>query len=54
MDQQIVQMIEMRFQHRWTLARISEIFGLTIGTIDGRLRRALAELRQRATEDFDE
>ena len=54
MDKQIVRMIEMRFERRWTLARIAETLGLTIGTIDGRLRRALADLRQRATEEFDD
>ena len=45
MDEQIVRIIEMRFERRWTLARIAQAFGLTIGTIDGRLRRALADLR---------
>ena len=54
MDPQIVSMIDLRFTHRWTLARIAQALGLTIGTIDGRLRRALAELRQRATEEFDD
>jgi RNA polymerase sigma factor (sigma-70 family) len=54
MDPQIVRMIEMRFERRWTLARISEALGLTIGTIDGRLRRALSDLRERASEEFDE
>jgi RNA polymerase sigma factor (sigma-70 family) len=54
MDEQIVRIIEMRFERRWTLARIAQAFGLTIGTVDGRLRRALADLRCRATEEFDE
>ena len=54
MDVEILRMINMRYQRRWTLARVAEALGLTIGTIDGRLRRALAELRQRATEVFDE
>ena len=47
-------MIELRFEQRWTLGRIGTLFGLSIGTIDGRLRRALKELRDRATEEFDE
>ncbi len=54
MDEEIVRMIEMRFEKRWTLVRIARAFSLTIGTIDGRLRRALAELRRRAMEEFDE
>ena len=54
MDEQIVRMIEMRFERQWTLGRIAEALGLTIGTIDGRLRRALADLRRRATEEFDD
>lgn len=54
MDRQIVDMIDMRFKRRWTLARIAEALGLTIGTIDGRLRRAMAELRRGAMEEFDD
>ena len=53
LDPRIVQMIEWRFQQRWTLARIGETLGLSIGTIDGRLRRALNELRERAIEEFE-
>jgi RNA polymerase sigma factor (sigma-70 family) len=53
LDPKIVQLVELRFQHRLTLARMSEILGLSIGTIDGRLRKALAALRDRATEEFD-
>jgi RNA polymerase sigma factor (sigma-70 family) len=54
LDPAIVRMIEWRFERRWTLARIGEALGLSIGTIDGRLRRALRDLRERATEEFDE
>jgi RNA polymerase sigma factor (sigma-70 family) len=50
-DPQLVQLIEMRYQRNWTLARIAEQLGLSIGTVDGRLRRALKQLRERATED---
>lgn len=52
-DPRLVQIIELRFEQRWTLARIAARFGLSIGTIDGRLRRALKELRLRALEEFD-
>lgn len=51
LDPQIVRMIELRYQNRWTLSRIAEAMGLSIGTIDGRLRRSLSELRSRATEE---
>lgn len=50
LDPQIVRMIELRYQNRWKLARIAEAMGLSIGTVDGRLRRALRGLRLRATE----
>ncbi len=53
-DPQIVRMIELRYEQRWTLGRISKSLGLSIGTIDGRLRRAIQQLRDRAIEDFDE
>ncbi|WP_428940227.1 RNA polymerase sigma factor [Fontivita pretiosa] len=52
-DPQLVQMIELRFERQWTLKRIGELFGLSIGTIDGRLRRAIQELRERAAEELE-
>jgi RNA polymerase sigma-70 factor (ECF subfamily) len=50
LDPQIIRLIELRFQDRWTLARIGEMLGLSTGAVDGRLRRALSELRSRAAE----
>ncbi len=52
-DPQLTEMIELRFQKEWTLAKIGQFFGLSIGTVDWRLRKALNELRERAIEDFD-
>jgi RNA polymerase sigma-70 factor (ECF subfamily) len=52
-DPRLVQIVELRFERRWTLARIAQDFGLSIGTIDGRLRRALKQLRRQAREDLD-
>jgi RNA polymerase sigma-70 factor (ECF subfamily) len=52
-DPRLVQIIELRFEQRWTLANIANHLGLSIGTIDGRLRRALKEIRQHADEEFD-
>jgi RNA polymerase sigma factor (sigma-70 family) len=53
-DPQIAQMLELRFEQRWTLTKIGQLLGLSIGTIDWRLRKALKELRDRAVEDFDD
>jgi RNA polymerase sigma factor (sigma-70 family) len=53
-DPQLVRMIELRFEQRWTLARIGRLLGLSVGAIDGRLRRAIRELRQRAVAEFDD
>jgi RNA polymerase sigma factor (sigma-70 family) len=54
LDPRLAQMIDWRFEQHWTLARISKKLGLSIGTIDGRLRRALRELREKAIEEFEE
>ena len=54
LDPQISQMIEMRYERRWTLARVAAALGLSIGTVDGQLRRALAELRTRPKGACDE
>jgi RNA polymerase sigma-70 factor (ECF subfamily) len=53
MDPQIVRMIELRYRHDWTLARIAARLGLSVGTVDGRLRRALRTLRRRAEDGVD-
>ncbi len=53
-DPQLAAMIELRYQKRWTLSKIGQFFGLSIGTVDWRLRKALNELRQRAIEDFND
>ena len=54
LDPEIARMIDLRFQHSWTLERIAGLLGLSIGTIDGRLRRAVARLKELAKEEFDE
>ena len=54
LDPQLVKIIEWRFEDRWTLKRIAGKLGLSVGTIDGRLRRALKHLGDLAREDFDE
>ena len=51
---EIAHMIDLRFQQSWTLARIGRLLGLSIGTVDGRLRKAIGHLRELAREEFDE
>jgi len=51
LDPLLVRMIELRFERQWTLARIAGQLGLSVGTIDGRLRRALLVLRERLEEN---
>src|SRR5579871_700833 len=46
LDAGMVELIDMRFQKGWTLARIAQSLGLSVGTVDGRLRRALGRLRE--------
>jgi RNA polymerase sigma factor (sigma-70 family) len=53
LDPATAEMIDMRFQKRWTLARIAGSLGLSIGTVDGRLRRALGRLRDSAGSELD-
>ena len=51
-DPQIAQMLELRFQERWTLTKIGQLFGLSIGTIDWRLRKALQEVARSSDGGF--
>ena len=54
LDPQLAQMLELRFSRSWTLSKIGQHLGLSIGTIDWRLRRALKELRDRAIAEFED
>lgn len=51
---EVARMIDLRFQQSWTLARIGQSLGLSVGTVDGRLRKAIGRLRELAQEEFDE
>jgi RNA polymerase sigma-70 factor (ECF subfamily) len=53
MDPQLARILALRLEERWSLRRIADSLGLPIGTVDGRLRRALRQLRRQAIEDFD-
>jgi RNA polymerase sigma factor (sigma-70 family) len=54
LDAELVRLIDLRYDRNWTLARIAESLGLSIGTVDGRLRRAIQHLRDLASEQCDE
>lgn len=51
LDPAIRQLIDMRYTRGWTLRRIAEALGVKTGTVDGRLRRALASMREGAEID---
>ncbi len=54
LDPQIVRLIEMRYTQGFTLTKIAERFGLSVATIDGRLRRAIEQLREQAAQTFED
>jgi RNA polymerase sigma factor (sigma-70 family) len=54
LDPKLVELIELRYSHGWTLPAIAERLGLSAGTVDGRIRRALAKMRLRGEEVFGE
>jgi RNA polymerase sigma factor (sigma-70 family) len=54
MEPGIVELIELRYEKRWTLAAIGARLGVSTGTVDARLRRALGRVRERAREVFGE
>ncbi|HTW94687.1 MAG TPA: sigma-70 family RNA polymerase sigma factor [Tepidisphaeraceae bacterium] len=54
LDPELGRIMEMRFKQGWKLRRIAEKLGISVGTVDGRLRRAIIDLRRRAEETFDE
>jgi RNA polymerase sigma factor (sigma-70 family) len=53
-DPMIIQAIDLKYRQGWTLARIASMLGLSIGTVDGRIRRAITDLQNRAKEEFDD
>lgn len=54
MDPSLGRMFRLRYQQGWTLARIAGLLGVSIGSVDGHLRRALDQVRLRAQGVFDE
>jgi len=47
-------MISMKYRMGWTLRQIGEKFGLKTGAVDGKIRRAIVNLKARAIEEFDD
>ena len=47
-------MISFRYRWGWSLKRIAERFGLKTGSVDGRIRRAIEKLNEKAHREFDE
>ena len=54
MDVALADLMTARHRFGWTLARIGLVFGLHPSAVDGRTRRAAANLQRKATEVFDE
>jgi RNA polymerase sigma factor (sigma-70 family) len=50
LDPQLAKMIELRYTRQWTLSRIGLLLGLSVGSVDGRLRRAISTLRRNLEE----
>lgn len=53
-DPRIVKLIHLRYTQQWTLLRIAAALGLSVGTVDGRLRRAIKQMRTEIEEMCDE
>ena len=48
----LVSMISLKYRMGWTLRQIGEKFGLKTGAVDGKIRRAIQDLKSQATEEF--
>ncbi|TVQ59840.1 MAG: sigma-70 family RNA polymerase sigma factor [Phycisphaerales bacterium] len=51
LDPDAARMLELRYRMGMTLERVGRAFGLAPGAADGRIRRTLGALRERARED---
>ena len=54
LDPALERMFRLRYEQGWTLARIAGLLGISIGSVDGHLRRALDQVRLRAQGAFNE
>jgi len=46
-------MIGLKYRMGWTLREIGEKFGLKTGAVDGKIRRAMDDLKQKAVREFE-
>lgn len=53
LDPKIYPLVILRYRLGWTLERIGRFLGLRPGAVDGRLRRAVHQLREKAMEPQD-
>ncbi|MDB2685599.1 RNA polymerase sigma factor [Mariniblastus sp.] len=49
---ELISMISLKYRMGWTLRQIGEKFGLKTGAVDGKIRRAIDELKSQAREEF--
>ncbi len=54
MPQELQKLIGFRYRLGWSLRRIAESMGLKTGAVDGRIRRAVQQLQEKAKREFDE
>ena len=55
MDPALARAIDLRYSQGWTLARVARALGISTGSVDGRLRRALRALRSvAASQEMDD
>ena len=47
-------MIALKYRMGWTLQQIGEQFGLKTGAVDGKIRRAIKNLNERALQEFED
>ncbi len=51
---EVAAMLRLRHALGWTLSRIGRVFGASPSAVDGRMNRAIASMRERAQEQFNE
>ena len=54
MEPSLRRLVAWRYRWGWTLNQIAARCGLKIGAVDGRIRRAVEQLKQKAEQEFDD
>ncbi|MGI9013084.1 MAG: RNA polymerase sigma factor [Phycisphaerales bacterium] len=52
MDREALHLLDLRMRLGWTLGRIGRLLGISPGAVDGRVNRAVAQLRERSDKEF--